>query len=62
MENQQANFDRVLQVVRNELNITGEKDLEDVKGYLRLKQLGVTAGTVTAVALQKTLFGEAPTK
>ncbi|GAV06051.1 hypothetical protein RvY_16090 [Ramazzottius varieornatus] len=45
-----------------EFDIAGQKDQDDIKEFIRLKQRGVTPGSVLASSLQASLFAAAPKK
>ncbi|GAV03044.1 hypothetical protein RvY_13527 [Ramazzottius varieornatus] len=58
----QQDFGPLINILKDQYNISAEKDLEDIKEFIQLKQKGITPGAVLANVMQKDLFGEAPKK
>ncbi|GAU93903.1 hypothetical protein RvY_05766 [Ramazzottius varieornatus] len=61
-KNYQSIFDSLTETLKDELDIAGQKDREDILDFIKLKQRGVTPGAVLAASLQASLFSAVPKK
>ncbi|GAU89070.1 hypothetical protein RvY_01665 [Ramazzottius varieornatus] len=61
-KNYQSIFGSLTETLKDEVDIAGQKDREDILDFIKLKQRGVAPGAVLAASLQASLFSAAAKK